>query len=218
LWYNVDILFRRFMKKHYQDTVLVYNPDLNCRDITSEVVRVRKVKKLNMPEGRIEQRAIYKEKIVEFDHREGFTVTWDGRPMTVPPGGKRVMPRYIAEHFARKLADHILRKRDDEENAKNRIKPEAQKEVHFINNAERTALMNEIIIETVQPFFGEPTKREGDKVEEEFRELNKGIVEKDKTDLSNLKLTDLHKECDKLGIDITKHESKQELIGKILAV
>ena len=37
-----------------------------------------------------------------------FEVRYDGEPLRIPPGETRVLPRYLAEHFAKHLADYIL--------------------------------------------------------------------------------------------------------------
>lgn len=44
---------------------------------------------------------------------EPFTGYWNGKPKTFKPGEKKYMPAYLAEHFAKHLANKVLEKKGD---------------------------------------------------------------------------------------------------------
>lgn len=47
-----------------------------------------------------------------------FTVKWGGNPYTLNPGQQIIWPRFLAEHFAKRLADEILLSREHEHKQK----------------------------------------------------------------------------------------------------
>lgn len=47
-------------------------------------------------------------------HSEFFQVNYGGRPFRITPGQTRRMPRYLADHFAKHLANHVLMRQEQE--------------------------------------------------------------------------------------------------------
>lgn len=43
--------------------------------------------------------------------QEYFEVQWSGTSLRIPPGETRIVPKYLADHFAKHLVDHILTRR-----------------------------------------------------------------------------------------------------------
>lgn len=84
---------------------------------------------------------------VENPTDEDFTVIWGGRPYTVKPNQKQIFPRFVAEHFAKHLADKILLKKEAD------LKAQGGKNVNLLNSAtERPAVVNSIITGTYSEF------------------------------------------------------------------
>lgn len=76
-----------------------------------------------------------------------FTVKWGGHPYTVEPGEKKIFTRFIAEHFAKHLADAILMTREK------RYKEQSNKDISLVNNpVERPKIINKILLGTYQEF------------------------------------------------------------------
>lgn len=49
-----------------------------------------------------------------YSHADAFMVRWDKTPFRIEVGQLRRFPRYLAEHYAKHLIDHILQKQEDE--------------------------------------------------------------------------------------------------------
>lgn len=103
---------------HEHDQVAVTNIDKNCTDTETYVVErstpapdasgAPNPMNIPLPGWNAQQG--------QFSHAEYFEVRYNGQPFRLAPGETRVLPRYIAEHFAKHLADHILRKQEMTEN------------------------------------------------------------------------------------------------------
>lgn len=104
-----------------------------------------------------------------YDHswrtKDFFEVRWDGRPHRIPAGKERLMPRYLADHFAKHLIDYILIRREKKEGLTNLLR----------NRLERTALYQQIIVR-VESYYNSSLydfQREGDRVEQQIQQLNR---------------------------------------------
>lgn len=92
-------------KNNENDMLSITNIDTDCHDITYDSVRVSE--RWRDPEsGRVLTQ--FKDVSYTFEHKDGFQVRWSGRAFTIPPGETRKMPRFLGEHFAYHLANHIL--------------------------------------------------------------------------------------------------------------
>jgi hypothetical protein len=98
------------------------------------------------------------------DHHQGFSVKWGGHPHTIRAGATRLMPRFVADHYAKHLTDHIL------------LKEEAvTKKTGILNDARRRKSVIESILIGVEQFHyadtaltpGEATARLIDDLNEE---------------------------------------------------
>lgn len=98
-------------KNNENDTLWVKNIDEDCHDITYDSVRMSE--RWRDPEsGRVMTQ--FKDVEFTFEHADGFQVRWSGQPFTIKPGATARMPRFLAEHFATHLANHMLDKKGDE--------------------------------------------------------------------------------------------------------
>jgi len=200
-----------------QDILIVQNIDLNCDDIDPE-------------EG--------------WSHADFFQVRWAGHPHRIRPGETRRMPRYVAEHFAKHLADHIL------------MKMERETGRQFLVNhpIERPKVLKQILVGVDEYFLQQeqkPAPTEGERVAEEIEKLNEpekvldvgevpppaiGVLkeppkeveipeETEETPTGQTSIVDpskplptrveLMKECKRLGIPIRFNETKESLIAKL---
>lgn len=99
------------VKEHPQDQLIVKNIDIGCEDVTSELVRKDRTRRDENGHNYI----AYEEVLEEYNHAEFFQVKFDGHAFKIKVGEERLMPRYVAEHFAKHLANHILQKREIKE-------------------------------------------------------------------------------------------------------
>lgn len=129
-------------KTHPNDLLIVKNIDTNCTDISSDVVRTSR--RLQDPESG-KYYTEYYEKQEEWDHRNGFRVKWDNHPHTLAPNEERVMLRYLAEHFAGKLATHMLGKMEQRTGKKGLIQ----------STIERPKMLKQILIGVQSYYLGE---------------------------------------------------------------
>ena len=154
-------------KSDPQDILIVKNIDVDCQEISTDVLPVTRV----VIDSETGQRStIYDQVVEEFNHAEYFQVKFSGKPFRVFPGKTRLMPRFIAEdHFAKHLADHILTKRG---------KP--------INSAtERPRVLKEIIVGVQEYYLQDEVLDEGGaaasqvetlNAQEEARAINMGVI------------------------------------------
>jgi hypothetical protein len=146
-------------KNNENDTLWVKNIDEDCHDITYDSVRVSE--RWRDPEsGRVMTQ--FKDVSYEFEHAEGFQVRWSGQPFTLKPGETARMPRFLAEHFATHLANHILDKRGA-----------AKKRALRNDPIERPRVLKEIIIKE-EPFFSTIGDSVGTGILKQVTEMNEG--------------------------------------------
>lgn len=120
------------------DRLTVVNIDVDCSEDSYDNIRVSE-RYRDMESGRILTQ--FKEVPLHFNHATGFQVRWSGQPFTILPGQSRVWPRYLAEHFAYHLCNHMLDK----------LGPN-----HRTNPLERPAMLKRIIIKEEPEFGVEP--------------------------------------------------------------
>lgn len=88
------------------DSVLVANTDIGCQDVSVDIVKVSN--RLVDDEGNVSTQIYDKEE--RWSHADFFQVKFDGKPYQIEPGRTKHLPRFVAEHFAKHLADHLLQK------------------------------------------------------------------------------------------------------------
>lgn len=216
-----------------QDLIVVKNIDTDCSDISSDVVKTTKL--IVDEEGN--RATEYGEHAEEWSHDEGFRVKWEGQWFNIPPGESKVFPRFLAEHYAKYLADHSLAKRNKPENS----------------ITERPKVLAEILIKIQQYFNAEPETTAGEAVVAQVSALNEpttnlgeipnpavGVLKPEPQPLAEL-TKDLPKEEEPedasifdenkpwpskkklietaygLGIELTGKENKAALVSKIKA-
>jgi hypothetical protein len=116
------------------DILRVANIDINCS--------------LNDPE-------------VHPESQNKFTVVYAKNPYTIDSGKTRLFPRFIAEHYAKHLTDHILTSQN---------KP-------ISDNKERPLLLKQILLGVEESFSASPEQTEGEKIAEEVAKLEADKVE-----------------------------------------
>jgi len=203
---------------HESDILMVANPHVGCNDIDTEY---------------------------GYRHSDYFQVNWDGKPHRIIPGKTKRMPRYLAEHFAKHLADHILL----------RMEETTKKKGLMTSPIERPKVINTIILGVDEWHLAEEIKSVGERVVEVVSNLNKDYTEEEvKDDLSKApaKISEvvnnlaenkaevkveskeetkktsivdpkkplptrkeLLEECMKLDIELTGKETVEELVEKI---
>jgi hypothetical protein len=127
-----------------EDLILIKNIDIDCDEVTEEIVRRDRTQQDENGHSLISWEDVPE----SFDHAEYFQVKFDGHPFRLAPGTTRVMPRYLAEHFAKHLADHVLQKKE------RKILKETGKVTMLMNNVvERPKVLREIIVEVQQYHF-----------------------------------------------------------------
>lgn len=148
-------------KNNQNDTLWIKNIDIDCHDTTYEPVRVSE-RWRNPETGQMVTQ--FRDITYEFDHFEKFQVRWSGRVFSIPPGETAKMPRFLAEHFATQLADHILGKMGDAQNKMLRNDPRLKPQI-----------LKEIIVKE-EPFFFSGPETVGDEIAKQFEEMNKPEV------------------------------------------
>lgn len=146
-------------KNNENDTLYVKNTDLECNEITYDSVRVSE--RWRDPEsGRVVTQ--FKDVSYQFDHSKGFQVRWSGQPFTVQPGEIAKMPRFLAEHFAYHLANHMLEKKGRE-----------MKRTLMNDPIWRPKILAEIIIKE-EPFFATMGDSVGQATLKQVQSMNEG--------------------------------------------
>lgn len=140
-------------RPHEQDLIKVRNIAVN--DSSTEVDIVRVPHTLYDELGK-ETAGYYEEQEEVWDHRKGFRVKWGGKPHIIKPGESKVYPRFLAEHFANKLADHVLTIQGKKVNDK----------------TARNAVMGRILEEVVT-FYEEDDRDDAELVYEQVEKANK---------------------------------------------
>ncbi len=118
------------------ESVMVSNIDLGCSEISIDIVKVSN--RIQDDEGNISTQIFDKHE--EWNHADSFRVKFDGKPYEVAPGKTKLLPRFVAEHFAKHLADHLLQKKEDETGRRGLVQ----------STVERPKVLAQIIVEVNQ--------------------------------------------------------------------
>lgn len=127
-------------------SVMVANIDIGCSDKSVDIVKVSN--RVLDNEGNVSTE-IY-DKHEEWSHADFFQVKFDGKPYRIAPGKTAILPRFIAEHFAKHLADHLLQKKEDETGRRGLV----------TSPIERPKMLKQIITELDSGEFVMPTATE----------------------------------------------------------
>lgn len=145
------------------DTLYITNVDTDCSEDTYDSVRVSE-RFRDQESGRVVTQ--FKELNYHFNHADGFQVRWSGTPFDIKPGETKKMPRFLGEHFAYHLCNHMLDKQGS--NARN-------------DPLKRPAMLKRIIVGT-EPFFADVTDSIGAALNKQVESLN---VDKPVSDLGD---------------------------------
>ena len=155
-----------------QDLIRVRNIAVNDHTIESDIVQVPRT--LKDIEGN--ETGVYYENIEqEWDNSKGFRVKWGGKPHVIRPGETKVYPRFLAEHYASKLADHMMMVTG--KNLKDKIS--------------RRKFMDKIMVEVVS-FYEDDDRDEGEIVFDRVEEVNRTAPKREAGDID-------------IGKDLTEH-------------
>lgn len=122
-------------QSHEQDLIIVRNIDIDCDFVDDE--------------GN--------------DHSQAFSVKWGGIPHSIRPGATKLMPRFLADHYAKHLTDHILTKEQN-----------ITKKIGLVNDAKRRKAVIESILVGVEQFYmGDVDIEAGEAVARQVEQLNK---------------------------------------------
>lgn len=225
-------------QQHPHDIIMVTNiwtdapKDLVIRSITQQTIQNRESKDasgMDIPELEFKQ--------VEHAFRpaEAFEIKWNSRVYRLAPGQTRALPRYIAVHFAKKIADQILGSQD----------PSGK--LGYINSAtKRPEVINKILGEVVTYSGGDDEYDPNEMAQQKADRINEGIdngeidpvmghlaPEPVQPDVPNTEVaqsetepapedafskrnkSDLLKEAQDLNLEVTGRETKDELIALI---
>lgn len=148
-------------KTDSQDIILVKNVDIDCSEVTSEIVKTSR--RYQDPDTG-QMSSMYEDIPEEWNHKDFFQVKWSGHPHRIEPGKTRRMPRYIAEHYAKHLADHMLGKMEKKLDKKGLI----------TSMTERPKMLRQILVEVEEYFLQPVEETEGARGIAEVEALNRG--------------------------------------------
>lgn len=98
-----------------------------------------------------------------------FEVEWGGVPYRLESGEKKLLLRFIAEHFAKHLADAILMRREiEQEKITGRLIP-------LVNHPKYRPRIISIILPEVQTYFVEPRKNDASAIARMVEQVNRGV-------------------------------------------
>lgn len=133
---------------HEHDTLVVTNIDVDCHDIQQYTVEkavpaqplAGENNPLNIPRLYETQQVLN-----EFNHAEFFEVRYNGQAFRIKPGESDEWPRYIAEHYAKHLADHLLTRMEEAE-AKRALAENRSPKTGFVSSSvERPKVLMQIL-------------------------------------------------------------------------
>lgn len=139
-------------KHHPQDILLVKNIDIDCGITQSEVLKKFEIL-INDIGQRVERQY---DEVFEYNHADYFIVRYASEAFAIRPGETRRMPRYLAEHYAKHLVNHILEKRG----------------IALTHAIIRPKTLAEILVGVDTYFYGDIAITEGMKTLQEFNTLN----------------------------------------------
>jgi hypothetical protein len=143
------------------DILYVHNIDIGCSDITYDTLRMTEKWRDPDPESRRHIVTRFRDVTNKYDHSKGFTAKLSNHPFTIPPNGTMRLPRYIGQHYAEKLADHMLDKMGVDKMKRN-------------DPIERPAMLARIIVK-IEPFMALMPETVGDRAAQEVAALNPSV-------------------------------------------
>lgn len=170
-----------FVKQNIQDLVEIANIDISC----------------NLPDPDVHPQGI-----------DSFVVAFDRVPHSINAGETRIFPRYLADHIAKHMADHILVKQKKliKDVTRPKILEEIYRGIKESYSAPRPETQGEIVNKVVQEANVPPPTLKP--TSEDTPPLKTPIPEK-KTRAT------LFAECKELGIETKGDEKVDELVTKI---
>lgn len=151
-----------------EDLIIIKNIDVDCEELTEELVRRDKTVLDSNGHAIIG----FEEVVDGYDHKDFFQVKFDGHPHRIKPGAERILVRYLGEHFAKHLADHILQKKEQE------VLKKTNRVVQLMNNAvERPKVLGQIMLGVYQYYYDSEeavaaTIAPGDRLSQRMEEIN----------------------------------------------
>lgn len=189
-------------RQDQNDMLYVKNIDVDCDDMTYDTIRI--TEKWRDPDPEAQRRVItrFRDVTNRYNHNEGFTVKFSNHPFTIPPGAVMRMPRYIGEHYASKLADHMLDKKGGE------------KRMLRNDPIERPAIIALIIIRE-EPFAAMMPQTVGERAALEVEKLNETPIAPFSTDDGQVYDTKGQKMADLPETDATPTDQIATTVGNI---
>jgi hypothetical protein len=170
-------------QSHTQDILIVKNIDKAPFKVISDIVQ--KPHTVFDPAGQPIS-TYYEDIIEEWNTEKGFKVKWGGKSQVIKVGEKKLMPRFLAEHFAKHLADHILQK--EAERTGNKAKP--------IDAVSRKKVLQSIVVGVYSYYLSDDEVDEAMEVVNQVETLNKNFKDKDEINGGEYK-----SELDDLGLE-----------------
>lgn len=193
--------------QHSDDIILVRNPHVGCAHFEEE-------------EG--------------YSHADKYLVRYNNVPFAVDAGSVKRFPRYLAEHFAKHLIDHILQQQEDE-----------GKGMMLIRNERKREELKKEIFADVEQTFEEDTRTPAEVDAQKIDALNQDFLRRAKeavpstpvnaaeeselltsedadippppTDYATWTQSDLLREAKERGITLKFGEKKVDVIAKLVA-
>lgn len=141
-------------KAHEQDMLIVKNIALDDHTLSRDIKQVPRT----LYDERGERATEYELVEEVWDNSKGFRVKWGGKWHVLKPGEKKLMPRYIAEHWSHHLIDHLMLKANH----------------NLSDKVERARLQRQIII-GVYEFFESEEEEDGVAAVREVEEANSKV-------------------------------------------
>jgi len=174
------------VKQNIQDLIEIANIDISC----------------DFPDPDVHPQGI-----------DSFVVAFDKVPHSINAGETRVFPRYLADHYAKHLVDHLLRKQDLQvkDPSRPKILEEIYRGVKESYSAPKPETQGEIVAKQVQEVNIPPSPVVSTPASETTE------VSGEKAGFTKERPTrkELFAECKELGIETKGDEKVDELVTKI---
>ena len=168
-----------FVKQNVQDLIEIANIDISC----------------DLPDPDVHPQGV-----------ESFVVAWDSVPHLINAGETRTFPRYLADHYKKHLADHIL----------------TRKNLQVNDPKERPIIEAEIDRGVKESYSSPRTETQGEQVAKQVQEANPAPLptpiekpEPKKPVPAKKTRKELFAECTELGVETKGDETVDELTTKI---
>jgi len=170
------------LEGHELNSIVVANPDLNC-DFEESVILANNT-------------------AYSYSHRDYFEVRWGNQPHRIKPGATRIMPAFLARHFAKHLADHILMKMEEKTGRKGLL----------YSPIERPKVLAKILVGVQEYFLQGPEMSQGEEVSKMVEKMNptEGEAAEEGTNLPELNMGAVNNPV--LGVLKPEPPSKEEIL------